>query len=614
MGRDASIAMTGDLQFLLAVIFIAAVLFASGRVRFDVVASLVIISLSLGGILTTEEAFAGFGSPVVVLVACLFIVGEMLTRTGVAYAVGEWLARLGGGSEWRLIILLMCSAALLGCIMSSTAVVAALIPAVLQVGRESGLHVSRLLLPLSYAALLSGMLILLAAIPNLIVNAQLQASGYPPFGLFDITPIGLVVLAVAVLYMLLLGRYLLPQKPVVTASDSQPTNRDLMNEFGLVSRGSLFSVPGDSLLVGLKIKDSLFMGFNARILLVQRYEVFGESIIANPSISMILKPGDNILLAASEEVCDDLAQAAGLERRGIRQTYIERWEKEAGNAVVMVHAESNLVGRSLSGISFSDQYGVHVLAVKRRGEILPSAGKLKLEAGDALLAAGGWDQIGRLQFWPSDFVLLSRPVEAERYIPQRRKAPIALAIFLGMIVLSASGVVPLVIAVLLAVGAGIVSGCIAMDDTYQAIPWNRIVLIAGMLPVAVALQNTGGVDLAVKLLVDGVGQPAPLAMLSALFFLSAGLGLLLSSVATAVLLTPIAIRAAEVMGVEPYAFAMTVAVAASTTFITPYSAPAMTLVVEPGGYRFVDFLKLGVPLLFLVWVVTIAMVPILLPF
>ena len=606
--------MTWEIQYVLGVIALASALFASGRVRFDIVASLVIMALTLGGILTPEEAFAGFSNPVVVLVAALLILGEILTRTGVAYAVGNWLTRFGGSSETRLLVLLMLTAATLGSVMSSTAVVAILIPVMLQVGRQTNIHPCRLLLPLSYAALISGMLTLIATIPNIVVSAELGQRGYEPLSFFSITPIGLTVLGVAVAYMVLLGRRLLPQRNPTSPALKPSSQRALFESFELGSKGRILTLPPNSMLTGLKLRDSLITRFNVRVLMIARPEILRDAVLTNPTGDTVLKGGDSLVVTGTDEEIAELALAGGTAVQPITAADRERWLKDAGGIAALVHPESDLIGRSVVSARFQSHYGVQVLRIRRKGEVLKEVRHCKLESGDALLLVGGWNAIQKLQTASHDFILLNKPREMEQYIPQRRKAPIALLIVLGMVLLSAFKVVPVVMAVLLAVGAGVITRCITMDDAYRVIPWSSIVLIAGMLPVADALQKTGGVDLIVDGLVNGVGTHGPIAMLTAIFFVSAGMGLFLSNSGTAVLLAPIAIRAAEVMGVAPYAFAMTVALAASASFVTPFSTPVVTLVVEPGGYRFTDFIKLGVPLLLLTWLIAVLLLPCLFPF
>jgi di/tricarboxylate transporter len=237
-----------------------------------------------------------------------------------------------------------------------------------------------------------------------------------------------------------------------------------------------------------------------------------------------------------------------------------------------------------------------------------------LAPGDSLLVVGSWHAIERLQSDTRDFVVLTLPEELEAVAPARQRAPVALFIMLGMVLLSAFEVMPVVAAVMLAALAAVFTGCLSMEDGYRAISWSSLVLIAGMLPIADALESTGGVDLMVEALVGGLGNAGPYVLMTVFFALTAGLSLVLSNTATAVLVAPIALRAAVVLDVSPYPLAMAVAIAASAAFVTPVSTPVVTLVVAPGNYKFLDFVKVGLPLLVLTWAITLLVTPIFFPF
>jgi di/tricarboxylate transporter len=319
-------------------------------------------------------------------------------------------------------------------------------------------------------------------------------------------------------------------------------------------------------------------------------------------------------VAAEREDAEALATEMGLEPHGIGGRDLELWKRELGMAVVLVHPESRLVGNALRESAFRSSHALHVLGIRRRGDTVPAFADEPLEIGDSLLVHGSWHAIGRLQSEAHDFVVLTLPLELDEVAPARRLAPVALGILAAMVLLAAFDVVPVVTAVLLAALAAVFTRCLSMEDAYRAIHWSSLVLIAGMLPVADALESTGGVDLIVEALVSGLGDAGPYVMMSAVFALTAGLGLVLSNTATAVLVAPVAVRAADVIGVSPYPLAMTVAIAASAAFVTPFSTPVVTLVVAPGGYRFGDFVKVGLPLLVLTWVTTLLVTPVFFPF
>ncbi len=608
MGTDAAI--------VFGILGAAGVLFASGRVRLDITALLVVMALILSGVLTPRQALAGFGDPVVILVAALLVVGEMMTRTGVSHAMGAWLMRAGGGNETRLLVLMMVAAGVLGSVMSSTAVVAVFIPVVLTISAKTDLNASRLLMPLSFAALVSGMTTLIATTPNIVVSAELESNGLEPLGFFSFTPIGAAVLAVTVAYMWLVGRHLLPGGQVAPPKSDARTFVDLSNGFGMEGRLHRLRVRPDSPLVGLTLGEGeIGTRYEVRVIGLERRDQRGRvNLVASPGPDAELHGGDVLIAVAPLEAASRIVQQEHLDSLVISEAERETWKREFGIAVVLIHPDSRLDGETLRSAEFRSIHHLQVLGLRRRGEVVEEYADLPLEAGDSLLVFGTWAAISRLQGDTRDFVVLTLPQELDDVAPARDRAPMALAILGGMVLLAAFDVVPVVAAVLLAALAAIFAGCLSTEDGYEAISWSSIVLIAGMLPIADALEQTGGVDLLVEVLVDGLGEAGPYLLMTTFFFVTAGLGLVLSNTATAVLIAPIAMRAADALAVSPYPLAMAVAIAASAAFITPVSTPVVTLVVSPGGYRFMDFVKVGTPLLVLTWLTTLLVVPFFFPF
>jgi di/tricarboxylate transporter len=608
--------LSQDAAIVFGILAVAGVLFASGRVRLDVTSLLVVMALMLSGVLTPREALAGFGDPVVLLVAALLVVGEMLSRTGISYAMGRWLMRAGGTSENRLLVLLMIAAALLGSMMSSTAVVAVFIPVVLTISQRAKLQPSRLLMPLAFAALVSGMLTLIATTPNLVVAAELQAKGLEPFGFFSFTPIGLSVLAVTVLYMRFVGRHLLPDAGTAPQESEGQTLHDLWTHFGLAQRASRLRVRDGSPLVGSTLAEAAIgTSFHMRVIGIERPSSRGRrALLPSPGPDAEIHAGDVLCAMGELAEADALATSTNLESLGVSESDLEFWGTDLGLAEVLVHPNSRLSGRSLRESEFRSTHGLHVLGLRHRDSVVPAFTDQPLEPGDALLVLGSWHSIERLQADTRDFVVLTLPEELDTVAPARSRAPVALLILASMVLLSAFEVVPVVVAVLMAALAAVFTSCLTMEESYRSISWSSLVLIAGMLPVADALESTGGVDLIVDLLVDGLGDASPYALMSVFFALTSGLGLILSNTATAVLVAPIALRAAFALDVSPYPLAMAVAIGASAAFATPVSTPVVTLVVAPGNYTFLDFVKVGLPLLLLTWATTMLVTPIFFPF
>ncbi len=607
--------MSGETFFVFGVLGLTIVLFASDRVRLDIVAILVVLALMLSGVLTAREALAGFGDSVVMMVAALFVVGEALVRTGVAYAFGDWLMKVGGASETRLILLLVPLVGIVGAPMSSTGIVAIFIPVVMSVAAKTGIRPSRLMMPLAFAAMISGMITLISTPPNMVVSGALRDAGYDPFGFFSFSPIGLLVLAVGTAYMLLIGRHLLPgDREGERTRPEGRTLEDLAETYGLTDRLHRARIGVGSPLVGQTVASArLRTHFGVTVIGVERQQRFGSEI--EPALATTeFGARDVLYLVGLEEPVHHFLDSQGLDRLVIEERQRKDVVQELGLAEVVLAPESKLIGRTLLDAAFRSRHGVSVLAIRRKGHpLFANFTGETLQFGDSLLVAGGWKHIARLQVDKKDFLVLSLPVEMAEVAPARRRAPWALAILAAMIVLMTLGLVPSVAAVLLAALAMVLTGCVSMDSAYKVINWQSLILIAGMLPMATALEKTGGTQLIVDGLVGTFGDAGPYAMMAGLFVLTAALGSFISNTATAVLLAPIAIGAAEHLGVSPYPLAMTVAIAASAAFMTPVSSPVNTLVVVPGNYGFNDFVKVGTPMVLLVMAVTLLTVPLLFP-
>jgi di/tricarboxylate transporter len=309
-----------------------------------------------------------------------------------------------------------------------------------------------------------------------------------------------------------------------------------------------------------------------------------------------------------------LMEKERLESLGITKKDTVAVMRELGVAVILIHPACRLIGKSLRQAGFRSRFEVHVLGIRRKQKSIDDSTDEPVSAGDTMLVSGTWNRITQLQNEKRDFVLLELPVEFQEVVPARRQAPVAIAILLGMVLLSAFNLVPIVAAVMLAVLAAVFTRCLTMEDAYKSIPWSNLVLLAGMFPLADALEKTGGSTLVVNSLVSGLGSAGPYGMMTALFFLTTGLGLFLSNTASAVLMAPVAIMAAQALNVSPYPLAISVLIAASSAFVTPVSTPVVTLVVQPGRYTFVDFVKVGGPLLILTYLTTLLVTPIIFPF
>jgi len=605
--------MPGDTLFVFILVAVAAALFASNKIRLDVVAMLVVLALMLSEVLTVRESLAGFGDPVVLLVAGLLVVGEMLDRTGVVQVIGNWIIRTGGSSETRLLVLIMVAAATLSSVMSSTAVVAIFIPVVFKVAIRSGLSVSRMLMPMSFAAMISGMLTLIATTPNLVVSYELADAGFQPLGFFTFFPVGIVVLLMGIGYVLLVGRRMLGETDSKAGRETARPLSELQKDFDLDGGVQGLRIRSDSSLAGQTIAEAkVETRYGIRILAIESNGRTANTVIAGSQDK--LKPGNQIFVMAPSSSIDQFMQQECLEFVPDDSRKRQRLLHEYGVAVALIHPDCHFVGKSLREADLRSHYGIHVLGIRRDQKQLDQFADKALQVADTLLVAGSWNQISRLGEEAHDFVLIETPREFEEARPAHKKAPIAIVILLAMVLLSVFSVVPVVTAVLMAAMAAIFTRCLTMEDAYRSISWSSIVLLAGMLPVAVALEKTGGTEMIVNNLISGPGTSGPYVLMTLLFFLTAGLSLFLSNTASAVLIAPVAIQAAMALELSPYPFAVTVLIAASAAFASPVASPVVTLVVEPGHYRFIDFIKVGGPLMLLTYIVNLLVTPLLFPF
>jgi di/tricarboxylate transporter len=605
--------LNSELLWVLSLLLIAIVLFTTNKLRMDVVALLVIIAFVLSGTLTLSEATVGFSDPNVILIAALFVIGEGLVRTGVAYQVGDWLMKVAGSSETRMLILLMVTVAGLGAFMSSTGVVAIFIPVVLSVAARMKIPPGRLMMPLSFAGLISGMMTLVATPPNMVVNSELVREGIGGFGFFAVTPVGLAVLVLGVGYMLVARRWLGNEDGDKTRETWQRrTFRDLIRDYKLTGRARRLALRSGSPLVGHSLDElHLRARYGANVVGIERWKRF-RRVMVSASGSTELREGDVLLLDMSDSQVDlrEFCSEQQLEPMVLRGDYFSEQSRNVGMAEVSLIPDSTLLGKSLRESAFRSRYDLNVVGIRRDGETL--AGKLvdePLALGDILLVIGDWKAIRQLQAKTHDFIVLNLPAEVDEVAPAITQAPHALFCLALMVAMMLTDEIPNPIAALIACLLMGKFRCIDMESAYKSIHWPSIILIVGMMPFAQALQKTGGVDLIVRGLMDVAGDAGPRVMLVCLFALCATIGLFISNTATAVLMAPIAIAAAREMGVSPYPFAMIIAIAASAAFMTPVSSPVNTLVLGPGNYKFGDFVRIGVPFTLLVMLVSVIIVP-----
>ena len=606
--------MTASLGIVLVLLVAAIVMFAINKPRLDAVALIMLVALPFTGVLTVNEALSGFSDPNIVLIAALFVIGNGLVRTGVAQRLGDWLIAKAGNSEVRLIVLLMLVVCGLGATMSSTAVTAIFIPVALRIAQATGISAGRLMMPLSFAALISGMMTLVATAPNLVVNGELERHGVQGFHFFSFTPFGVPVLLLGIVYMCLARRWL------PASSDLKMPDRasfsDWIDEYRLADRESRLRIMDGSPLAGKNVENlDLRSTSGANIVAIERSGKFSSEIL-RPSAKTELQSGDILLIdsSASSRDIDALRKQYVLEELPLTGAYFSDRSQEIGMAEVLVPPTSELVGKTLVEAEFRTRFGLTAIGLRRGGGA--HAGDLlkeKLRVGDILLLIGPWAEIERLRGDTGNMVIINLPAESDERLPAPGRALQALVCLALVIVLMVGGIVPNVQAALIGCLLMGVLGCIDFTSAYRSIDWKTIVLIVGMLPFSIALERTGGVDLAADGLRELTAGADIRLVLATIFVITAMLGMFISNTATAILMAPVALAVAHDLNASPYPFAMIVALAASTAFMTPVSSPVNTLVVTPGRYTFGDFVRVGVPFAIVVLIVCVILVPWLLP-
>ena len=605
------------LFWTLILLAVAVLLFVRNKVRMDVVALLVMLAFYLSGILTINEIFAGFSDPNIILIALLFIVGEGLVRTGVAYQVSEGILKLSGNSETKVLILLMLAVAGLGAFMSSTGVVAIFIPVVLMICRQMNLSPKRLMMPLSVAGLISGMMTLIATAPNLVVNAELIKDTGTRLRFFDFTPIGLVILSLGIGYMLLIRRWLGANGAAENQDNNQRSMAELIDEYGLRDRTKRFVVRTGSPFIGKNLNElHLRSSYGLNVLAIERWKHF-RPVYTMPLGTSEIHEKDILMIDIGQQTFDlsEFCQSHNLEPAEIKSQSFNEHAKSIGMAELTLVPGSGIIGKTTQEVEFRSRYGLNVVGIKRDGELISdSFSGTPYKLGDLILVVGDWKFIQQMRSRTKDFVVLSYPKEMERVVPARSQAPQALFSVFIMVLLMVSNAVPNVIAALIGCLLLGYFRCVDAKSAYDSIHWPSLILIIGMMPFAIALQKTGGIQLAVQAMLQLVGDWGLYLVLMMLFIFCAVVGLFISNTATAILVAPIAISLAQQLQVSPIPFAMVVAIAASAAFMTPVSSPVNTMVVGPGGYKFSDFLKIGVPFTLIVMLVSVFLIPQLFPF
>ena len=594
------------------IILLAAIgLLLSERLRADLVALLVVVALGVTGVLVPRDTFSGFSSSAVVTIVAIFILTEALRITGVTERAGDLLLRLAGAGERRLVVILMLAGALLSLVMNNIAAAAVLLPAVSGIARRARISPARLLMPLAFATILGGMATLFTT-TNIVVSGVLRGQNLAGFGVLDFSPLGLPIVTVGILYMALWGQRMLPDRPLTEDTRMRSARRDnLVEIYRLGERLFRARVPADSALIRAPLAAStLREQYGVNLVAVERQ----GQVTAAPPPNLVLAPGDVIWLEGKLEEFRARDVAPYLEILPSSAWGVDDLESPTVALVEAILApRSTLLGQTLRSARFREKYGMVVLGIWRAGRpIRTGLSELPLQFGDALLLQGRRTQLPLLQTEP-DLIVLDKGRDEDASAGVRGKGWLALVIMAGTLVIAAFNTA--LVGEIMLGGALLVvlMRVLTMDQAYGAIEWRSVFLVAGMLPLGLAMTNSGAASLLANGLVRFLGGAGPLAVLAGLFVLTILLTQTMHGAAVATIVAPIAIQTAQQASLNPRALAMAVALATSMAFLTPLGHPVNVLVMGPGGYQFRDYRRVGLPLTILLTLVVLIGLPIFWP-
>lgn len=616
----------------LIILVITVALFIWGRVRADIVALTALAALLVLGILTPAEALAGFSSPIVIMMIGLFVVGGAIMQTGLAKLTGNKLMALSRGNETITFLLVMLVTSFIGAFVSNTGTVALMMPIIMSIAAGSGMQSSRFLMPLAFAGSLGGMLTLIGTPPNLVIDEVLTEGGYQPLAFFSFFPVGIIVIAIGIIVLMPLSKIFLSKKQSGKKKKQGKSLDDLVDEYQLLDNLHRYIVPsrrpsaaldenGEQMdIVGKTLKDlSIQKKYGVSIIEIRNEKKSRLGLVKDVSQNMAkssstIQVHDTLYIIGEEEKMKRFASDYGL--RKMKDVKIDFYD--LGLTEIVVMPTSNFAGLCIGDANLRKRFGINVLGVKRGDEyITDNLIAAKLHVGDMLLVQGEWTNLAHLATDTSNWVVIDQPEKTADKVLLDYKAPVAAAIMLLMIAMMVFDFIPVapVTAVIIAGLLTVFAGCFRnVEAAYKTINWESIVLIAAMMPMSTALEKTGASALVSQGLVESLGSMGPTALLAGIYFTTSLMTMFISNTATAVLMAPIALVAAQQVGVSPYSFLFAVTLGASMCFASPFSTPPNALVMKAGGYTFMDYVKVGLPLQIIIGVVMTFVLPLLFPY
>ena len=621
-----------SMTITLIILIITVAMFIWGRVRADIVALSALAALLVLGILTPAEALAGFSSPIVIMMIGLFVVGGAIMQTGLAKLTGNKLMALSRGNETVTFLLVMLVTSFIGAFVSNTGTVALMMPIIMSLAAGSGMQSSRFLMPLAFAGSLGGMLTLIGTPPNLVIDEVLTEAGFKPLAFFSFFPVGIIVIAIGIIVLMPLSKIFLSKKQNGKKKNNRKSLDDLVDEYQLLDNLHRYIVPSKRTaaaidengqmmdIVGKTLKDlSIQKKYGVSIIEIRNEKKSRLGLVKDVSQNMAkssstIQVHDTLYIIGEEEKINRFASDYGL--RKMKDVKIDFYD--LGLTEIVVMPTSNFAGLRIGDANLRKRFGINVLGVKRGDEyITDNLIAAKLHVGDMLLVQGEWTNLAHLATDTSNWVVIDQPEKTADKVLLDYKAPVAAAIMLLMIAMMVFDFIPVapVTAVIIAGLLTVFAGCFRnVEAAYKTINWESIVLIAAMMPMSTALEKTGASALVSQGLVDSLGAMDPTALLAGIYFTTSLMTMFISNTATAVLMAPIALVAAQQVGVSPYSFLFAVTLGASMCFASPFSTPPNALVMKAGGYTFMDYVKVGLPLQIIIGVVMTFVLPLLFPY
>lgn len=610
---------------------ITIILFVSGKIRPDIVAVTSMMALSMTGVLTVNETFSGFSNSSIILIAGLFIVGEAMSRTGLTSWLGNKIITLSKNNSNKLLVLIIVGSAILSAFMSNTGTVASLMPVIIAAAWRLKTPASKMLIPLSFAAATGGLLTLTGTPTNIITNQAMIDAGIPEFGFFEFAYIGVPLLILTVIYMRYFGTKLLPSNESTRLDDIDESIKNIEDSYQLFDGFWKVRIRPNSSTIGKTIKQMKLgstMGVN--IIKVISKEDIATSILKKvgikkgdldefPDLNREFHINDELIVNCSENRINrfiDKYNVAATKLEEIDGEFMKEnvLSDEVGICEMIVAPKSTYKGKHINTGRFGEKYNVQVMALNRHNKRIRGR-EFDLQEGDSILVRAKWEDIKAIQEESRDFLIIGSPEELSKEVGKiTRKGVISILAMVFMVCMFIWGPYSSSITVMLTAFIMIGGGCINMNQSYRSINWNVITIMAGMIPMGVALQKTGGAKFIADSMIAMIGDQHPTYFLAGIFLITSFLSQVMSNTATAILMAPIVLVASLELGYSPLPFMMALAVSASTAFLTPFGTPTNTMVMNAGNYKFTDYMKSGAILLLIFFVVSIILIPIIWPY